>query len=131
MSTGYVLLRRGVFSPAAGSGEQSPPASGATITIWESAANTNSAYSGTRWKRLILNIYSSHDSAANGVEFEESADNTNWRDLTTYTYANSDGLTKYSIAVSAPFIRVKYTNSANTLTAWEMSLLGDTCERAS
>jgi len=129
MDKGYVTLARGVASPAAGSGEQSAPTSGETKTIWASNTNMNSAYAGTRWKRLILSIYSSHASATDGVKFEESADGTNWRSLVTYTLSATT-YTKYIVAPAAPYVRVRFENSANTLTSWEMSLLGDTCERA-
>lgn len=126
---GYVALRRGVLAPATGSGEQDDPASGATITIWASNSNVGSSYSGSRWKRLELSIYSSHASDTNGVKFEESHDGTNWRTLVEYTLSATT-YTKYDVAVSAPYVRVRYVNSANTLTAWEMSLFGDTEERA-
>ena len=123
---GYVLLARGVLSATAGTGQISAPARGATLTLL-STSTTNSA-EGTRWKKLILSAYSSHVSAADGVLFEESIDGTNYRTLVSYTLAATT-YTKYYVTVSAPILRVKYTNSANTLTAFELSLMGDPNER--
>jgi len=125
---GYTLLRRGVTSPAAGSGDLAAPTSGQTITLWQSNSNVNSTWGGPRWKRLIINIYSSHASAANGLTIDESVDGTNWRNVTSYTISATT-YTKNYVAVSAPYIRVQYQNSANTLTTWEMAILGDTGER--
>lgn len=128
MSSGYVLLRRGVTTVAAGSGEQAKPASGATITLFTSADNQNSSYGGPRFKRLIVNIYSSHASAASGLKFQESVNGSDWRDLVSYSISATT-YTKNIVAVSAPYVRVTYENSANTLTTWEMSVLGDVEER--
>jgi hypothetical protein len=134
---GYVQLARGVLTPPTPNPEGyiAAPGSGATITLWQSAPTpSNDRRSigpnrGRRFKRLVVNIYSSHASAVNGLAFQESQDETNWRDVVTYTIAATT-YTKNYVAVSAPFVRVVYTNSAAVLTAWEMSVLGDAYERA-
>ena len=126
---GYQLLRRGEVSPTAGTGEQAAPTSGQTITLWSSADNVSASHAGARWKRLVINVYSSHASATDGLKIEESQNNSNWRTLKTYTIAATT-YTKNYVAVSAPFVRATYENSANTLTAWEMSVLGDADERS-
>ncbi len=128
MACGYVILRRGVLTPT--DGELSTPGSGAQITLWSSAGNPNSSYGGARFKRLIVNLYVSHASGTNGLLFQESADGTNWRDLVSYTVAATT-LTKTSVGVSAPYVRVLYTNSANVLSAFELTVMGDCCERGS
>lgn len=124
----YDLLARGVTTAPSSGGTITKPASGATITLWTSADNQNSTNGGRRYKRLALSLYSSHASGASGVSFEESIDGSNWRTLVQYTLSATT-YTKYYVAVSAPFVRVRYTNSANTLTTWEMSLFGDEDER--
>lgn len=126
-SRGYVLLRRGQTTAETGSGDLAKPASAATITLWQSNSNVNSTYAGARWKRIIVNLYVSHASVANGLTFDESQDGTNWRNLVAYTIAATT-YTKSTVSVSAPYIRVRYQNDANTLTTWEMSVLGDSEE---
>lgn len=129
-----VQIARGVLSPAAGSGEQSPPGSGATITIYDSTANTNNLQFNPHvpWSRIVLAVNSSHDGAANGVIFEGSEDNgANWDDMVAkQSYATASGLVSYDALVTAPQVRVRYINSANVLTRWRMSLMGITGDRS-
>lgn len=125
-----IVLRRGVLSPVTGKGEQAAPASGATITIWDSTANFGDAAAGfppygAEYRRLLLDLYSSHASATGGVIFEGSADGTNWDFSEVYDLAATTA-TVVNYHVRTPHVRVRYTNSANTLTGWRMSLVGDT-----
>lgn len=102
------------------------PASGATITLWASSATSTS---NARFKKVIVNIYSSHASAASGLQIDESVDNSTWRNVDSFTIAATT-YTKSYVSVSAPFVRAVYINSASTLTTWEMSVLTDEQERA-
>ena len=119
-------------------GQVAQPGSGATITLWDSGATISGAASqvankngGTRFKRLIINIESSHVSAANGLQIDETNDDgTNWDNLVSYTVAATT-YTKSVVSVSAPRVRVRYVNSANVLTQWRGSIIGDEYDRAS
>ena len=123
-----IPIARGVLNPAAGSGEQSPPGSGATIVIFDSTANTNGLQFATwiPFARLVLSINSSANSGASGVIIEGSEDNgANWDAMQpAQTYLTANGLTQYDILVTSPQVRLRYTNSASVLTTWRMSLLG-------
>jgi len=123
-----IVIARGSLSPPAGSGETAPPTSGQTITIFDSTANTNNLQGMTAipFTRLVLSINSSANSAANGVTFEGSEDNgTNWDTMqAAQTYSTANGLTAYDVFVTSPQVRIKYANSAATLTTWRMSLIG-------
>jgi hypothetical protein len=113
-------------------GSVAQPASGATVTLYNSTANCGAVGRGARIKKLILNLDSSHDSAANGIAVSESDDGgTTWRTVYTRTYTQAtDGRLKLVInSLGAPEIRVQYTNSANTLTTWRYSLLADCYEQ--
>lgn len=115
-----------------GTGFEAPPASGATKTILDTTLTTNGQWpaflgsiDGVQFDRLQLNIYSSHDSGASGVVFSSSFDRgTNFRTQSTATYLNADGATTYDYLMRGGHVKIAYTNSANTLTAWEMELFG-------
>lgn len=113
------------------------PGSGATITMWDSGnwETASTGLSGYYWrgvqlKRLVWNGVASHDSGTNGLSFEETFDDgTNWDVLVQYTNTASTVYQRF-VAVAAPRLRVRYTNSANVLTAWRGCLVGDFNERA-
>lgn len=120
------------------SGQIAQPGNGATITLWDSGGTISGAVSqvankngGARFKRLLINIFSSHVSAANGLQIDETNDDgTTWDNLVSYTIAATT-YTKNVVSVSAPRVRVRYVNSANVLTQWRGAVLGDEYDRAS
>lgn len=122
---GYVVISK--------TGNVSAPASGATVTLYDSTLLASSTQlvprgTGARWRRIIVNIESSHDSAANGLKVLESDDGgTTWSAIAQRTYTQAvDGRLKFiTVTTSAPEVQVTYTNSANTLTTWRYSVLGD------
>ena len=118
-----------LLATSVGNGAVAAPGSGSTITLWSSAGNIASATMGSRWKRLLINIKASAASAANGLQIDESVDNSNWDNLVSFTIA-ANPYTKNVILVCAPFVRVRYVNSAAVLTTWIMSVLGDQSDRA-
>src|SRR5690348_10468271 len=117
-----------LLATSAGGSAVAAPGSGATITLWSSVGTAGTA--GSRYKKIIVNIYSSAASGTNGLVIAESNDGgTNFRTVTAVTVAATT-YTKTYVTVSAPIIKVSYTNSANVLTTWEMSVLGDQQDRA-
>lgn len=134
LDPGYVCVgKTGNSINAAGATQ---PASGATATLWDSTkrdgVNATSDNRGLYAKALIINIESSHDSAANGLVIAESDDGgANWSTVYSRTYTQAvDGRLKviYKL-VGAPEIWVTYENSANTLTTFRWSVLIDERER--
>lgn len=133
------VLAKWITGGTAGDGYIAAPGSAATITIWDSGDPQGSATAsrpgkdkdaGARFKRLIFNLFSSHASGTNGLSFEESSDDgANWDVLVQYTQTAATYEKRY-VSVSAPRVRVRYTNSANVLTAWRGTLLADAYERA-
>lgn len=126
MEPGIIILRRGIMNPTGGAPEQAQPGSGSTITIWDSSLNTNglSPTRGPQLSRVVLAIFASHDSAADGVKFYLSQDGTNFQLDDQDAYAATDGETTYDWLMRAPHGRITYENSANVLTSWQMSLMG-------
>ena len=126
------LLKRWTLTGTAAQGYVAAPGSGATITIWDSGNNDPSGSRAVRWKRLIYTNTASADSGANGVSFEASYDNgTNWDVIVQYSDTTAGAPNIRYVSVSAPRLRVRYTNSAAVLTSWRGSLVGDEYERAS
>jgi hypothetical protein len=129
-----VLLRRGKFAPSGNETTIPVPASGATVTLFDSTTNGNGIQPirGLPFERLQVNIYSSHDSAANGVVFSSDFDggnaaapaSTNWRQQSTQSFTNATAPTTYDYLVRGGHAKVTYANSANTLTAWEIEVWG-------
>jgi hypothetical protein len=118
-------LARG-FLLGTSAGVNAPPGSGATVTLFDSSVSTLSSWlDGLPFSRVILNVYSSHDSGASGVVFSSSFDRgTNFRAQASYTYLNANGPTSYDYLMKGGHVKVQYTNSASVLTAWEMELVG-------
>jgi hypothetical protein len=115
----------------AAQGYVAAPGSGSTITLWDSNADGRMKSQGPRYKRVIVNVYSSHASAASGLSFQESADDgTNWDELVAYT-VSATTYTKSVVAMSSQRIRVRYTNSANVLTAFRGGVIVDEYDNAS
>lgn len=125
---GYVLLRRGVTTVTAGSGEQAKPGSGATITLWDTDDNNATASRGARYKRYGVTIYSSHLSAAAGLKFQRYIGG-NWRTVYEVAIAATT-VTETYVAMLGSRHRITYENAANVLTTWECEVFGDTQERA-
>lgn len=129
-----VQIARGVLLPNANSGETAPPASGATITIYDSTANNNGLQGNPSipFTRLVLTVKSSADGAASGVTCEGSNDNgLHWETMqAASSYTTASGLSTYDFAVTMPQARIKFANSAAVLTVWEMSLIGVIGDRA-
>ena len=117
-------------STATVTGGIATPGSGATITLWSSSANGESATIGARHKRLIVGVYSSAASAASGLQFDVSVDATNWINLTSFS-VSATTLSMNYVSTAAPFLRARYVNSANVLTTWYAWVIGDQTERAS
>lgn len=107
------------------------PGNAATITLWDSNADGRNKSQGTRYKRVIANIYSSAASGTNGLSFQESADDgANWDELASYTVAATT-YTKSVVGMSAHRTRVRYTNSAAVLTAFRGGIIVDEYDNAS
>lgn len=111
-------------------GDALMPASSATVTLWASNSNITSTTGASHYKRLVINNYSSSASAANGLQIDESFDGTTWYNVVSYSISATT-YTKSYVSVAAPYVRVRYVNSANTLTTWGAVVVGDRSERAS
>lgn len=113
------------------------PGSSDTVVLYDSTLLDNTqkrqpSLLGAQHKMFVLNINSSADSAANGIELSESDDaGVTWETTYVRTYATAVDLRlKLFISlVGAPETRIRYINSAAVLTRFRWSLLVDPIER--
>lgn len=119
----------------------SAPGSGATVTLWDSSIDYNrTATAGTitngaaKYKRALVTIYSSHASGTGGFTLEWCATAGG-----TYRTVNGAGsgetvsattLTHRDFDLIGPNMRIKYVNSSNVLTTWQVTIMLDPIERA-
>lgn len=119
---GRAVLARRFFT---GTGNNAPPGSGATITLFDSAVNTTANLDCLPYNRIQVNVYSSHDSAASGVVFNSSFDQgAHFRQQSTQSYTNATGPASWDYNMKGANVQVTYQNSANVLTAFEMEVVG-------
>lgn len=123
-----VTIRCGKLTVPAGNPEQGPPGSGGVITIYDSALDWNGQQpqaTGLPFTRVVLTLFSSHDSAASGLVFANKLDGVIADTVVSYTYSAAGGEFTYDYLIrSGSNVLITYTNSANVLTAWRYRLIG-------
>jgi hypothetical protein len=72
---------------------------------------------------ITVCIYSDNDSAADGLKFEASFDQSTWYVMESYTYKTAAGLQVYSMAPGAKYFRTRFINGVipTTVTRIETS----------
>lgn len=128
MTNRPITIRCGKLTVAAGGPEQAPPGSGSTITIYDSVLDWNGVGAqapGLPFSRVVLTLFSSHDSAASGLVFANKLDGVLADTVISYTYSAAGGEFTYDFLVrSGSNVLITYANSANVLTAWRYRLVG-------
>ena len=73
---------------------------------------------------VVCTLYASHDSAASGMTFQFSTDNSNWDDINTFTMDVSDSNTRrFQFPVTARYFRIVYTNGGTNQTAFRVQTI--------
>lgn len=91
--------------------------------------NSGVVYTGTGedmlgYAQVAITIYASHDSAASGMQFQWSQDDSNWDDSYDFTLDFSDSPTRrFQFPVCARYFRVKYTNGGTNQTAFRVQTI--------
>src|SRR5579872_255010 len=126
-----VVIAKGKLSPTDNEtgGAIGPPASGATITLYDSSkdyGNLNLPAAGPPFSRIVLTINSSADGVASGIVFSEAMDGVNFDTAATASYTTASGLSTFDFLVRSQgaALKLTYQNSANTLTVWRFVLTG-------
>lgn len=69
---------------------------------------------------IVINVFASHDSAAQGLSIQQSSNGTNWDKVDTFTYAASTAGQAYSFQPAGRFFRIVYTNGGTLQTNFRM-----------
>jgi hypothetical protein len=98
------------------------------VTLLDTTLNGNGLLPipGIPFEHIQVNLYSSHDSAPNGIVFSSDFDggNSNWRTQMVESFANAGGAATWDYPMRGSHVKITYQNSANTLTAWEVEVVG-------
>ena len=86
------------------------------------AAFTGTGVDVSRYATVVVSVYSSHVSATNGLQFQWSVDNTNWRTSDTYTVPATT-LKTFAVQVQFQYFRLVYTNGGTLTTTLNIQTL--------
>jgi hypothetical protein len=76
------------------------------------------------YSTVCVTVFADVDSAASGMTFEFSMDDTNWDDMYAFTLDNSDSDTRrFQFPVTARYFRVNYTNGAGAQGAFRVQTI--------
>lgn len=71
----------------------------------------------TEYGTILVAVYSSSSSTANGLKFQTSNDQITWHNLEVYTF-NGPGVSIYSMSPGGKYFRVSYTNNGAATTGF-------------
>jgi len=74
------------------------------------------------YSMVIIQVYSSHTSALNGLEIQWSTDGIDVDDMDTYTIINTSGKI-FSFGAQSKYYRVKYTNGTQVQTTFKLQAI--------
>ncbi len=73
---------------------------------------------------VAITVYASHDSAADGMQFQFSMDNTNWDDVYSFNIDFSESPTRrFQFPVCAQYFRFVYTNGGSAQSAFRVQTI--------
>jgi len=81
-----------------------------TSTLGISGVFTGTGDDVTNYASVTVQLDSSHDSATDGMTFQFSIDDTNWDDVSLFTYTAADGARRFQFPVTGQYFRIVYTN---------------------
>jgi hypothetical protein len=90
----------------------------ANDAVWTATGDDVSAYAA-----VTVTLDSSHDSAASGMTFQFSTDNSNWDDVYTFSYTAADGSRRFQFPVTSQYFRNVYTNGGVTQTHFRVQTI--------
>jgi hypothetical protein len=102
-----------------------------TANLAGAAAFTGTADDVLNFSSVVVNVFSSHVSATNGLSVQWSSNGTNWDIVDTYTISAANGVT-FSFQPVARYMRLVYTNGATLTTSLRIqTVLRDVMDKVS
>lgn len=93
-----------------------------TATLGSGGVFTGTSDNVTDFSSILINVFSDVASAALGLSVQQSSNGTNWDLVDTYTVPAGVGKT-YSVAPTARFFRIVYTNGGTIQTAFRLQTI--------
>ncbi len=93
-----------------------------------STLNSGIAFTGTGddclgFTSVTVQLDASHDSAADGMTFQFSIDDSNWDDVYPFTYTAADGARRFQFPITGRYFRVVYTNGGTNQTHFRVQTI--------
>jgi hypothetical protein len=83
----------------------------------------------TTYITILIAITSDVGSAANGIECQNSFDNSTWTTFSTNTYTNIGVTQTFTVQSTTPYFRIRYTNGNTSTTSFELNVFLDDVNR--
>jgi hypothetical protein len=93
-----------------------------TSVLAGGAAFTGTADEVTQYASVTVAVIASHASATDGLQLQQSSDNSNWDIVDSYTVPATTGKT-FGVQVTARYFRVVYTNGATLQTSFRLQTI--------
>lgn len=116
-----VVLPSDQIVPVSSSGVISAVNSSST-PLGISGVFTGTAVNTLSYGSIVVSVFSSHASAANGLSIQQSSDGTNWDIVDTYTVSASAS-SKIVVPRQAAFARVVYTNAGTAQSTFRLQTI--------
>jgi hypothetical protein len=93
-----------------------------TSTLGSNGVYTGTGENNVGYAVLLVNVFADQNSAAGGLQVQQSQDNTNWDISDSWTVAASTAL-QTQVALVAKFYRIKYTNGTSAQGAFRLQAI--------
>lgn len=94
-----------------------------TSTLTSASTFTGTGEDVSNYAMITVQTDASHDSAADGLTFQFSTDDTNWDDVFPFTYTAANGARRFQLAATAQFFRIVYTNGGTNQTHFRLQTI--------
>ena len=95
-----------------------------TSTLTSASVFTGTGVDLLGYSTVCVTLFASHDSAADGMQFQFSTDDSNWDDSYDFTMDVSDeDARRFQFPITARYFRVKYTNGGTNQTAFRVQTI--------
>jgi hypothetical protein len=95
-----------------------------TTPLGGAATFTGTGTDVSQYAAITITLYADVDSAASGMQFQFSTDNTNWDDVYSFTLdVSASDTRRFQFPTTAQYFRVVYTNGAGAQTAFRVQTI--------